>query len=78
MHSKAVDTTAPRASVQNHCRSGFVDGISVLDTELELQVTCWLVSVPLSDVQRGARRATRAGHDIAGMGLPGHLGYPGP
>ncbi len=37
----------------------------VLDKELMMYITCRLVS----DVWRGARRATRAGHDVAGPGL---------
>jgi hypothetical protein len=52
----------------------FVHGISVLDTELGMYVTCRLVS----DVRRGTRRATSACHDVAGMGLPGHLDSQGP
>ena len=32
----------------------------------------------VSDIRRGARRATRPGHDVAGMGLPVHLDSPGP
>ena len=42
-----------------------LDGISMLDAELGLHITCSLVS----DVRRGTRRATRAGHDVAGPGL---------
>ena len=32
----------------------------------------------VSDIQRGAPRATRPGHDVAGRGLPVHLESPGP
>ena len=32
----------------------------------------------VSDIRRGARRATRPGHDVAGMGLPVHLDSPVP
>ncbi len=32
----------------------------------------------VSDIRRGARRATRAGHGVTGLGLPGHLDSPGP
>jgi hypothetical protein len=42
-----------------------LDGISMLDAELGLHITCSLVS----DVRRGTRRATRAGHDVASPGL---------
>ena len=31
----------------------------------------------MSDIRRGARRATRSGHDVTGMGLPVHLDSPG-
>ncbi len=42
-----------------------LDGISKIDVELGMHITCRLVS----DVRRGPRRATRAGHDVAGPGL---------
>ena len=32
----------------------------------------------VSDVRRGARHATRPGHDVAGMDLPVQLDSPGP
>ena len=32
----------------------------------------------VSDIRRGAPRATRTSHDVAGMGLPVHLDSPGP
>ena len=32
----------------------------------------------VSDIRRGPPRATRPGHDVAGMGLPVHLDSPGP
>ena len=32
----------------------------------------------VSDILRGARSATRAGHGVTCMGLPGHLDSPGP
>ena len=32
----------------------------------------------VSDVRCGPRSPTRAGHDVAGMGLPGHLDSLGP
>ena len=32
----------------------------------------------VSDIRRGAPRATRPGHDVTGMGLPVHLDSPGP
>ena len=54
----AVYTTAPPALIH----TAILDGISVLDTELGMYITCRLVS----DVWRGARRATRAGNDFAG------------
>ena len=41
------------------------DGIRLLDTELGMYITCRRVS----DVWRGARRATRAGHDVAGQSI---------
>ncbi len=34
-----------------------------------MHATCWLVP----DARRRASNTLRAGHDIAGMGLPGHL-----
>ena len=43
-----------------------LDGISLLDAELGMHITCSLVS----DVWRGTRSATRPGHDIA---CPGPL-----
>ena len=32
----------------------------------------------VSDIRRGAPRATRPGHDVTSMGLPVHLDSPGP
>ena len=42
-----------------------LDGISKIDAELGMHITCRLVS----DVLRGPSRATRAGHDVACPGL---------
>ncbi len=42
-----------------------LDGISLLDAELGMHITCSLVS----DVRRRTHRATRAGHDVACLGL---------
>ncbi len=57
----AVHTTAPPALIH----TAILDGISVLDTELGMYITCQLVS----DVWRWARCATRAGHDVAGPSI---------
>jgi hypothetical protein len=54
----AVHTTAPPLLII----TAILDGISVLDTELGMYITCWLV-------WRGARRAIRAGHDVAGPSI---------
>ena len=52
-----------------------LDGIiTKIDAKLGKHITCRLVS----DVRCGPRRPTRAGHDVAGMGLPGHLDSLGP
>ena len=48
--------------------------LSKIDVKLGKHITCRLVS----DVRCGPRRPTRAGHDVAGMGLPGHLDSLGP
>ncbi len=44
---------------------GILPGIRLLDTELGMYITCRLVS----DVWRGARSATRTGHDFAGPSI---------
>ncbi len=42
-----------------------LDGITLLDAELGMHITCSLVS----DVRRGTRSATRTGHDVACPGI---------
>ncbi len=39
-----------------------------------MHATCWLVPA----ARRRASSTLRAGHDVAGMGLPGHLDSLGP
>ena len=50
-----------------HCTTS-VD-ISKIDANLGMHITCRLVP----DARRRASSAPRAGHDVASMGLPGHL-----
>jgi hypothetical protein len=57
----AVHTTALPALIH----TAIFDGIRLLDTELGMYIICRLVS----DVWRGARRSTRAGHDFAGPSI---------
>ena len=63
-------TTAPPALIPER----LFDGITIIVAKLGKHITCRLVS----DVRCGPRRPTRAGHDVAGMGLPGHLDSLGP
>jgi hypothetical protein len=57
----AVHTTALPVLIH----TAIFGGIRLLDTELGMYITCRLVS----DVWRGARRATRACHDFAGPSI---------
>ena len=51
-----------------------MDGISKIDANLGMHITCRLVP----DARSRASSTPRAGHDVAGMGLPGHLDSLGP
>lgn len=68
----------------NHCTTSVDAEMFLCMVLVSLILHCWEnyaqnVTLRLvSDTLRGARRATRAGHDVAGMGLPVHLDSPGP
>ena len=51
-----------------------MDGISKIDANLGMHITCRLVP----DALRRASSTPRAGQDVAGMGLLGHLDSQGP
>ena len=66
----------------NHCTTSVDTGLCLCTVSVCLILHCgeyrdgtWRL---VSDIRRGARRATRSGHDVTGMGLPVHLDSPGP
>ena len=75
-----MQTARPRWPLHHEhwYRVVFVHGISMFDSALREypgRDVSWRL---VSDIRRGARRATRSGHDVTGMGLPVHLDSPGP
>ena len=66
----------------DHCTTSVDTGLCLCTLSVCLILHCgeyrdgtWRL---VSDIRRGARRATRSGHDVTGMGLPVHLDSPGP
>ena len=68
-------TTARPALIPERLLDGIIIKIDAkLGKHRDITSGCRLVS----DVRCGPRRPTRAGDDVAGMGLPGHLDSLGP
>ena len=59
----------------DHCTTSVDTGLCLCTVSVCLILHCgeYVTWRLVSDIRRGARRATRSGHDVTGMGLPVHL-----
>ena len=60
------------SSTESRCLNRYASSVVVISNKATVCVLLYL-----QDVLRGTRRATRAGHDVAGMDLLGHLDSQG-